>query len=734
MSRRLVENITDIFDIEYLQNVQDNLGRVSKVETVLIGPDGYPLSEFTHPEAFCAMMHAGKGESLCVGMSRHIIEENRRNRETYIVSCPYSGLTMGSVPIFHEDEYLCSWLVCNVRMDEPDYALLERTCDKANIDKAKAFASVDNLPITSEKDLEHILDFLKITSRSLTDMLDVHETLQERDSALAESNEKLDRSLNTFNDFMNLLDGGAFLTDFHTREIIMSNDVFHSTVAVHGDGGQSSLLSLIPKDKLIDAYGETFEDPYIWEAYCEETKQWLNLASRAVRWIDDRLTIITTYMDITARKEEEERVSNLAFYDQQLGIPNGTKLQEDISRQTRKSLMICFDIKDFRQINSIYGRDAGDKLLGDIVRWINDQPEGNDVYRIFGGEFVILLSDHTVEEAMRFATSIYSRFDREWPIEDGSKQDTLFVGVHMGVIRTPEEIETYSSLVNLIEGVISFARREGNLSFLSEEAQQHLNELMQFDVDLKFCVLNDMQGFTLNYQPIADAITGQWVGVEALCRWNRPNYGSVPPNIFIREAERLRLIDSISEWVLEESVRQVKEWGLDASPTFFLDVNLSPLQLHDKNLTSKVVDILQKYDYPAAQLSLEITESAEFTFDGARMDVLRDLNKTGVSLALDDFGSGYATFANLRNLPVETLKTDRSFVEGIEHDIFLEQVIRSIIDLANAAGIKTIAEGVETESQTQLLIKNGVELIQGYYFSKPLTKEVLSQELSRFTQ
>lgn len=744
MPQNKITKVTDIIDLEYLQKIQDSLGRIAGITTELLDPDGDALTDPTNLHAFCAMMQASEqGSALCKKTKKELIKKNRGTKGSAVVSCPHSGLQTASVPIFLDEEYLGSWLIGQVRVEDINEELIEETAEQAGISKDEAKAHIKLLPVVSQKEFLNVLTFLETITETITNLVKMSDQLNKQNEDLVALSGRLDDSFKTFRDFISLTDLGAYVVDYDTGKLIMCNESFRNTFMLEEDEvtgltcyncmGYDEPCSFCPKDNLIEESGEVRLDSYVWEYFNEKTGHWFIVNSRGLRWVDGRVVVMTTFSDITDRKEEEKRIAYLAYNDQRLEIPNDVKLADDLKQADQNTYMICFDIQGLRKINDIYSRDVGDDLLRAIVGWIKglDLP-GGSLYRIEGDDFAILLSSSSEAAAMKFASQIQERFESAWHVEMSGIQQNLYAGVHMGVIAINQPIEDQSAMLNMVERVLSFARKEGRLIFFDEKMNQEIENNMQLELRLKHCVLNDMEGFTLNYQPIVQAATGQWVGLEALCRWTDDELGIIPPDIFIQQAEQLGLIGIISDWVMEEAISQVKTWKLDELPFFVLDINLSPLQLEDRTLLPKTLELLQKYNYPPQRLSLEITETAEVSFDEKTIALLNEIRSSGISLSLDDFGSGYATFSNLKNLPVDNLKTDRSFMTGIEEDDFLQYTTRIMFDFAKAAGMSTIAEGVETELQRDIMQKNGVNMIQGYYFSKPLAKEELAKKLAEF--
>ncbi len=737
-------NVADIIDLAYLQQIQDSLGKIVGITTVLLDPLGVPVTQPTNLQAFCAMMQASEsGVQMCISASSHLLKNNQDTRKPVVDFCPNSGMKTAAVPIFLADEYLGSWLIGQIAMDQVDYKLIEQTSEQAGLSKTEARANMELLPVVTDIEFENILNFLTTITKTLTDLVEVNATLQSNNQELTKLTEKLDSSLMAFKDFINFTDIGTYLLDYHTGELLLYNETYKNLIGLSDkelEGtkcylhmGNDSFCDFCPRAKLLDENGEPTKS-YVWEHYNTHINVWLRITSRALRWIDGRMAVIATFLDITDRKKEEERVAYLAYHDQRLDMPNGLKLYEKLKDCAgANTFMICLDIQGLRKINDVYSREAGDLLLHNITSWLKNIDNANfSVFRIDGDDFAGLLTDSDETQAMALAKKIYARFEEPWVVDMVQIKQKMYAGAHMSVLNVPIAFESHSSFLNTIERVLSTARKENILIFFDEEMDNAFKQHDQFEMSLKNCVLNGMLGFSLNYQPIAKASSGKWQGLEALCRWNSPDIGVVPPDVFIYEAERMGLIHTLSDWVFEEAIRQIKEWGLDKNKDFMLDINLSPLQLNDNDLLDKVKFLLKKYKYPPEKLSMEITESAEIHFDEKTITLLEQIRAAGISLSLDDFGIGYAGFSNLRNLPINTLKTDRSFVTGIEEDAFLQHTVRIMVDLAHAADMLVIAEGVETETQQKIMQYNGVNLIQGYYYSRPLSVEEMQKHLDKF--
>jgi EAL domain-containing protein (putative c-di-GMP-specific phosphodiesterase class I) len=241
-----------------------------------------------------------------------------------------------------------------------------------------------------------------------------------------------------------------------------------------------------------------------------------------------------------------------------------------------------------------------------------------------------------------------------------------------------------------------------------------------------------MKGFEVFFQPIVNPSKGMWEGVEALARWTSPEFGRVPPLVFIKMAEQTGLISSIGQWVLDTAISVCARLHLHDVEDFFLDVNLSPLQMSDESLISNALISLRRYGFPGRNLALEITESGTVDDGGYSQTIVERLRALDIKIALDDFGTGYSNFNNLKFMPVSILKTEKRFIDDIVTDEYQQFLLHVLVELAHAAEMKLIAEGVETPEQMKELMKNGADYFQGYLFARPLSAWDLEEYVHKF--
>lgn len=737
-------DVTDVVDLEYLQLLQDSLGKVIQITTALLNPQGVPITRPTNLYAFCEMMQASEsGVQMCMKTNAQLIEIGKSTRRAAIVTCPNSGLKTAAVPIFLGEQFLGSWLIGQMRTEEIDLELIEQTAVAAGLSVEEAKRNISILPVIAQQEFEAVLSFLEVFTSEITSLAETNDELDRKNKTLENLTWQLNSTNVLLRDFFALSDIGVYVTDLETGELLMVNDVFAGLLGraeqsllgqpLEEVTDQTGWIPAFSADSLLTPQGKP-GDSFVWESRIGGLDRWMRMTSRAIHWSDGKLAHMVTFVDITDSKLQEEQISNIAYIDQRLGIPNGQKLHLDLCEHPeQEGYMICFDIQGLRKINDAYGREVGDQLLSEICRWTSGI-EGTDhqLYRIDGDAFALLLSSTTEEEVLLLAQYIWNRYDEAWVIDSGNFSQKLYTRVSLGIIPTQGGFSSHNEIINVVERVLETAKQRNYPVIHSAELEEDLQETLTMELSLKECIFNNMQGFSLHYQPIVEAHSGRWVGLEALCRWNSPVLGNVRPDLFIELAEQVGLIDVVGDWVLREATSQLMAWGLDAVEGFTMDINLSPLQLNNRGLSNTVSDILREFSCPPSKISLEITESAEVHFDSDMMDVLNRLCETGITLSLDDFGTGYSSFASLKNLPVVILKTDRSFLHNIEQDASLQRTVELMVEFAHTAQMQVIAEGVETEEQREIMLHSGVDMIQGYFYSRPLTAEQVAEQLDRF--
>ncbi|WP_290618704.1 MULTISPECIES: EAL domain-containing protein [unclassified Arsukibacterium] len=435
---------------------------------------------------------------------------------------------------------------------------------------------------------------------------------------------------------------------------------------------------------------------------------------------------VLVFTDITAQKMAEEELRYLANYDVLTGLPNRALLMDRIlhameySRREKKSLALCFiDLDKFKQVNDSLGHDVGDLLLKEVARRLGlSLRERDTVARLGGDEFVVLLEGYrrgeNVSMVARKMLSVVSE-----PMQLGPH--TVGVSPSIGIALYPDDALTAQELLKHADVAMYHAKEAGRNNFQFFTTEMNEKAHMQLARETRLRKAHQNNEFFNVYQPIVDSSKQQMVGVEVLMRWQSSD-GIVSPVDFIPLAEELRLIVSMTQQLLERALADLSKWRQDGID-IYLSVNLSTQHLEQSNLASHTLALLNKYKLPASCLRFEVTESALMNDQQSAIETMLALSTLGIQLALDDFGTGYSSLKYLKQLPIDAIKIDRSFVSDIGIDKSDETIIDAMLSMASSLGMYCVAEGVETNEQLAFFTERHCYFIQGYFYSKPLTAE-----------
>ena len=440
--------------------------------------------------------------------------------------------------------------------------------------------------------------------------------------------------------------------------------------------------------------------------------------------------VLTSAVDITARKFAEEHRAHLALHDMLTGLPNRALLAEhmrqtieDCTSQDSKSALLLVDLDRFKVINDTRGHQAGDMLFRQVAERINASLEANELAaRINNNEFAIILRDvKDVADVSSKCLHLLSQIGRAYSIGDADQ----LIGASIGVALIPDDSNSPDELLRLADLAMYEAKSSGRNChcFFSPK----LNQIAQFnagvEADLRRAL--DKDEFFLEYQPIVDAQSTAITGLEALLRWQHPTRGRLMPNDFMRVANDTGLIDRIGSWVIGSVCRQIAEFSAKGIELPHIAVNVSPRQFHAANISSEILAAIKTHNIQPGQLVIEITEELLLNQSQALMDQLISLRENGIELSIDDFGTGYSSLQYLRDLPASRLKIDQTFIARIENSGVDRAIVSTIAHLAHALDMRVVAEGVETETQHMLLRAAGCDELQGYHFGRSLSVDQL---------
>ena len=457
--------------------------------------------------------------------------------------------------------------------------------------------------------------------------------------------------------------------------------------------------------------------------------------------------IIELGHDITShvliRKQLQQQKSKLdkqAHHDALTGLPNRVLLMDRLKqaikqaqREHTKVAILFIDLDRFKEINDGLGHNVGDKVLKEIAGRLKAAIRIIDtVARLGGDEFIIILSSIArVSGVIEVAQKLVEVLAQPVNYQDHE----LYLAASIGISLYPDDIEEgedeTDTMIRNADSAMYQAKGTGgnNYQFYTSDMTEQAFERILMEKNLRRAIENDE--FTVYFQPQYNSRTHQFVGMEALLRWQHPEMGLVSPNKFIPVAEENGLIVQIGWMVIDKVIRQMLIWSEKGFCSGHLSINLSVKQIQDKNFLARIMTGLKKYQYNPNYIKFEITESYIMTNPEQAIDTLQQLKDMGFTLSIDDFGTGYSSLSYLKRLPIDELKIDQSFVRDIPGDEDDEAIVRSIISLSKSMNLEVIAEGVETEAQQAFLLAEQCENIQGYLIHKPMTAEAMTEILQQ---
>ena len=454
---------------------------------------------------------------------------------------------------------------------------------------------------------------------------------------------------------------------------------------------------------------------------------WINTANQLLESIERNTHL---------RHEAESSLLRMAQYDFLTGLPNRQKLQEqldkiliDAGRRQRRVAVLCVGLDDFKSVNEQFTYQAGDKLLLALAdRLRSHSGRLGALARLGGDQFALVQADiDQPYEAAELAQSILDDLEAEFALE----HEQIRLRATIGITLFPEDGDSTEKLLQKAEQTMTLAksRSRNRYQFYIASVDSEMRRRRELEKDLRDALSRDQ--FHLVYQPQISYRDHRVVGVEALIRWQHPEHGLVPPDLFIPLAEQNGTIIPIGEWVLDQACRQLREWHDLGFTALRMAVNLSTVQLHHTELPRVVNNLMQIYRLPPRSLELEVTETGLMEDISTAAQHLLSLRRSGALIAIDDFGTGYSSLSYLKSLPLDKIKIDKSFVQDLLDDDDDATIVRAIIQLGKSLGMQVIAEGVETAEQEAYIISEGCHEGQGYHYSKPLPARELAAYLKQ---
>jgi diguanylate cyclase (GGDEF)-like protein/PAS domain S-box-containing protein len=442
--------------------------------------------------------------------------------------------------------------------------------------------------------------------------------------------------------------------------------------------------------------------------------------------------LIKVSEDITVRKNTEEAIKLLAYYDNLTNLPNRRlfidRLKFCINRCRREQELMAImslDLDNFKKVNNALGHVLGDTVLKTVSERFAFCLRASDTVAHYSGDsFMILLSkvsqaDHVATVAEKLLRSLHM------PIALGKQE--VHITASIGITLFPDDGDDAASLLKNAGLAIQRAKNSGGNCYHYFAPAMHEAAVKRISMESNLRRGLRQQEFMLHYQPQFDCQSGRLCGLEALVRWRDPSMGVVPPMEFIPLSEETGFIIPLTEWVLRTACQKRKEWDLLGLPPVRIAVNLSPRQFLQRNIPQMIAGILQDSRLPAELLEVEITENALTEDVDTAREILQSLQKMGVSIAVDDFGTGYSSLGQLKAYPINVLKIDQSFITNLTEDSSSDAIVCAVIAMSHEMGLKVVAEGVENARQDRFLKAQGCDCVQGFLYGRPVDADEITR-------
>ncbi|SJZ89105.1 sensor domain-containing protein [Selenihalanaerobacter shriftii] len=467
-------------------------------------------------------------------------------------------------------------------------------------------------------------------------------------------------------------------------------------------------------------------------------------SNREVHWVKTSITpsldsnnemykLDGIMVDITKRKQMEEKITHMAYHDSLTNLPNRNLLNEELNKLLKeaknnqeKLAIIFLDLDRFKLVNDTIGHDAGDLVLKKAAKRLIECTREDDIVSRFGGdEFVIIMKEIERKQVKKVVNRIIREFSKPLNINEYE----IIITPSIGISVYPEDGNNVDELIRYADIAMYSNKNEKKVDYKFYDSNLNVILLQKAKIENRLRNAIENNELRLHYQPQVNLNTGEVIGVEALIRWQNSELGHVSPGEFIPIAEESGLIKPIGKWVLQTACKQNKAWQDAGLPPMNMSVNVSRSQLFNKGFLNTVNQVIERTQLDPKYLELEITESSRNDIEEL-ISMLKQLKEIGFKIALDDFGTGYSSLSILDDIPLDNLKIDRSFIQDISKDKNKTALVKNIINIGNDLNLNIIAEGIETTEQHNFLKQNNCNIGQGYLFERPVSGEKIEQLLN----
>lgn len=482
--------------------------------------------------------------------------------------------------------------------------------------------------------------------------------------------------------------------------------------------------------------GEDLGESEVSELYVAEEKKWFDVHRTEIEWMDGGKVALYTIYDITETKKYQKSIEQQANNDFLTGLYNRMRCETDMEhylKQTKEDggegALLYMDLDDFKHINDGLGHQYGDVLLKAISHSLQ-RIEGieSTCYRMGGDEFIIVVTHKKYWRLGKIIDEILDIFAKPWYLKGAD----YYCTASMGIVSFPADGDNVQELIKKADMALYEAKKSGKnqYAFYGDRLESGSFKRLDLEKNMRNATMNACNEFEVYYQPIVDVSKpgNPCTGAEALIRWNCENLGFISPTEFIPLAENLGLINPIGDYVLKEACHSCKYWNDTGHPEYKVNVNLSVVQLLRNDMPERIKAVLEETGMNPKNLTLEVTESLAIN-DMVRMKlVLEKIKELGVRVALDDFGTGYSSLNHIREMPIDVIKIDKCFIEELGQEPFEDAFVRIVCELASTIGMNVCVEGVENQQQYEILKEMRMQMIQGFYFDKPMTKKAFEKK------
>lgn len=516
---------------------------------------------------------------------------------------------------------------------------------------------------------------------------------------------------------------GIYVKETETGKCLLANRLLKKTFGIELNNGTLDML-------LANARPLTAKEGF-YEVCHGESGRWYELYYVPVTWTDGQKADLYSLYDVTGKRIYQKKVEQQVYSDFLTGLYNRICCERDLAAFIDKAAgnhekggLLYLDLDDFKHINDGLGHQYGDVLLQSVSRAFQRiEGIGENCYRVGGDEFVVIVPPVKFARLDGIIEEIRSIFEASWYLKDGNYYCTM----SMGVCIFPDDGDNVADLIKKADISMYEAKRQGKnrVARYSDNLKTSAGKRLDMEKSMRDATSSDCSEFNVYFQPIIDIQRpgNPCMGAEALVRWNSTALGFIPPSDFIPLAEYLGLITPIGNYVLREACYACKKWNDSGHPEYKINVNLSVVQLLQKDIVDAIRSALRDTGIEPRNLTLEVTESLAINDMRRMKEILSSIRELGVRIALDDFGAGYSSLNYIREIPLDVIKVDRSFIKGLTKDEYSQSFIKMVAKLAEAIDVSICLEGIETREQYKVLEGMKVRLVQGYYFDKPLPRE-----------